>query len=166
MKIRVGFGTNGDIYADLEKVKACNFCTHFRGYGLHACTGHCFKLDKDVDGDVEDRRQADRRGDAPEGRPERHLERGGDRFELAIDLLQAGQGGDMPDGFDPSQFGGEKPSSGKTGTSGKNSFNPSSFSGFNGTGQSDSLTEYILLGVSFIIMLIGLLVAILFKRRK
>ena len=50
MKIRVGFGTNGDIYADLEKVKACNFCTHFRGYGLHACTGHCFKLDKDVDG--------------------------------------------------------------------------------------------------------------------
>lgn len=75
-------------------------------------------------------------------------------------------GGDMPDGFDPSQFGGEKPSSGKTGTSGKNSFNPSSFSGFNGTGQSDSLTEYILLGVSFIIMLIGLLVAILFKRRK
>lgn len=50
MKIRVGFGTNGDIYADLEKVKACNFCTHFRGYGLHACTGHCFKLDKDIDG--------------------------------------------------------------------------------------------------------------------
>ena len=34
-KIRVGFGTNGDIYEDLEKCKACNFCTHFMGYGLH-----------------------------------------------------------------------------------------------------------------------------------
>ena len=87
--------------------------------------------------------------------------------------------GDMPDGFDPSQFGSKdtensgstRPSSGKIGSSDrsssdKSSFNPSSFSGFSGAGQSDSLTEYILLGVSFIVMLIGLLVAILFKRRK
>jgi hypothetical protein len=50
MRIKVGHGTNGDIYTDLEKVKACNFCTHFKGYGLHACTGHCFKLDKDING--------------------------------------------------------------------------------------------------------------------
>lgn len=50
MKIRIGFSTNGDIYTDLEKVKACNFCTHFRGYGLHACAGHCFKFDKDING--------------------------------------------------------------------------------------------------------------------
>ena len=50
MKIRIGFGTNGDIYADLDKVKACNFCTHFKGYGLHACAGHCFKFDKDING--------------------------------------------------------------------------------------------------------------------
>lgn len=50
MKIRIGFGANGDIYADLEKVKACNLCTSFRGYGLHACAGHCSKLNKDIDG--------------------------------------------------------------------------------------------------------------------
>lgn len=50
MRIKVGHGTNGDIYTDLEKVKACNFCTHFKGYGLHACTGHCFKLNKNIDG--------------------------------------------------------------------------------------------------------------------
>ena len=50
MRIKIGHGTNGDIYADLDKVKACNFCTHFKGYGLHAFTGHCFKLNKDIDG--------------------------------------------------------------------------------------------------------------------
>ncbi len=50
MKIKVGHGTNGDIYADLEKVKACNYCIYFKGYGLHACSGHCFKFDKDING--------------------------------------------------------------------------------------------------------------------
>lgn len=50
MRIRVGFGTNGDIYRDLDEVKACNFCTRFKGYGLHACSGHCFKLNKDIGG--------------------------------------------------------------------------------------------------------------------
>lgn len=50
MRIRIGFGTEGDIYEDLEKVKACNFCTYFRGYGLHACSGHCFKFNKDIEG--------------------------------------------------------------------------------------------------------------------
>lgn len=50
MRIKVGIGTNGDIYADLEEVKACNFCTHFKGYGFHACAGHCPKLNKDIDG--------------------------------------------------------------------------------------------------------------------
>lgn len=50
MKIKIGHGTNGDIYADLEQVKACNFCIHFKGYGLHAPSGHCFKLNKDIEG--------------------------------------------------------------------------------------------------------------------
>lgn len=50
MNVIIGFGTNGNIYADLEKVKACNICVHFKGYGLHACTGHCFKLNKDING--------------------------------------------------------------------------------------------------------------------
>lgn len=51
MRIKVGHGTTcGDIYVDLEKVKACNFCTHFKGYGLHAHSGHCFKFDKDIEG--------------------------------------------------------------------------------------------------------------------
>ena len=50
MRIRIGHGTNGDIYEDLERVKACNFCIYFKGYGLHAHSGHCFKLDKDIEG--------------------------------------------------------------------------------------------------------------------
>lgn len=50
MKIKIGIGTNGNIYADLEKVKACNFCKYFKGYGLHAVSGHCSILDKDIDG--------------------------------------------------------------------------------------------------------------------
>ena len=33
-----------------EKVKSCNYCMHFKGYGLHACSGHCFKFDKDITG--------------------------------------------------------------------------------------------------------------------
>ena len=33
-----------------EKVKSCNYCIHFKGYGLHACSGHCFKFDKDITG--------------------------------------------------------------------------------------------------------------------
>lgn len=50
MKIKVGVGTNGNIYKDLDEVKACNFCTHFKGYGLHAVNGHCSMFDKDIDG--------------------------------------------------------------------------------------------------------------------
>lgn len=50
MRIRIGTGTNGDIYEDLEKVKACNLCKHFLGFGLHACAGHCFLLNKDISG--------------------------------------------------------------------------------------------------------------------
>lgn len=46
MKIKIGFGTLGDIYEDLEKVKACNFCMHFEGYGLHGFSGFCNKLNK------------------------------------------------------------------------------------------------------------------------
>ena len=48
MKIKVGIGTDGNIFKELEEVKACNFCSHFKGYGLHAFSGHCFKLDKDI----------------------------------------------------------------------------------------------------------------------
>lgn len=50
MRIKVGIGTDGDIYSDLDEVKACNFCTHFRGYGLHAACGYCSMLDKDIYG--------------------------------------------------------------------------------------------------------------------
>lgn len=51
MRILVGFSsTKGNIYEDLEKVKSCHLCTHFKGYGLHACAGHCFKLNKDIEG--------------------------------------------------------------------------------------------------------------------
>lgn len=50
MKIKVGISTHGDIFEDLDKVKACNYCIHFKGYGLHACGGHCFKFDKDIIG--------------------------------------------------------------------------------------------------------------------
>lgn len=50
MRIKTGFGTNGDIFSELEDVKACNFCRNFKGYGLHACSGHCFKLNKDIEG--------------------------------------------------------------------------------------------------------------------
>lgn len=50
MKIKIGHGTLGDIYEDLEKVKACNFCTHFKGRGLHACSGFCSKLNKELTG--------------------------------------------------------------------------------------------------------------------
>lgn len=35
MKIKIGIGSNGDIYEDIEKVKSCHYCTHFQGYGLH-----------------------------------------------------------------------------------------------------------------------------------
>lgn len=50
MKIKIGHGTFGDIFADLDKVKACNYCQYFKGYGLHALCGHCDLLDKDLNG--------------------------------------------------------------------------------------------------------------------
>lgn len=48
MKIKIGHSTLGDIYEDLEKVKAYNFCIYFKGYGLHACSGFCNKLNKEL----------------------------------------------------------------------------------------------------------------------
>ena len=50
MRIKIGHGTSGYIFEDLEKAKACNFCKHFKGYGLHSCEGHCSKLNKDISG--------------------------------------------------------------------------------------------------------------------
>ena len=50
MRIKIGHGTNGYIFEEIEKVKACNYCIHFEGYGLHACSGHCSKFDKDING--------------------------------------------------------------------------------------------------------------------
>lgn len=38
------------IYKDLDEVKACSFCTYFKGYGLHAVSGHCSFLDEDIGG--------------------------------------------------------------------------------------------------------------------
>ena len=62
------------------------------------------------------------------------------------------------------------PSSGKTGSdrssSDKSGFNMGSFSGFSGSSSNNDATQYILLGVSAAILLVGVLVAALFKRRK
>ena len=30
MKIKIGIGSNGDIYEDVEKVKSCHYCTYFQ----------------------------------------------------------------------------------------------------------------------------------------
>lgn len=53
-KIKIGHylrdGKTGDIYEDYDKAKACNFCIHFKGYGLHGFAGRCFKFNKDITG--------------------------------------------------------------------------------------------------------------------
>ena len=59
----------------------------------------------------------------------------------------------------------ERPSSSSSSSSSRSSFNPSSFSGFSGS-QGENTTAYILLGVSAGILILGLLIAALFKRRK
>jgi hypothetical protein len=41
MKICIGHGTDGEILEDLEKAKACNYCTKFMGLGLHWISGRC-----------------------------------------------------------------------------------------------------------------------------
>ena len=41
MKIKIGIGSNGYIYEDIEKVKSCHYCNHFKGYGLHWFSGRC-----------------------------------------------------------------------------------------------------------------------------
>lgn len=50
IRIKIGNGTNGYIFEELEKVKACNYCIHFKNCGLHSCSGHCSKFDKDITG--------------------------------------------------------------------------------------------------------------------
>ena len=72
---------------------------------------------------------------------------------------------------DTENSGSTRPSSGKTGSSDRSSsdrssFGQTSFSGFSGTAAGDESTKYILLGASAGILVIGLLFAILFKRRK
>lgn len=50
-KIKVGTSSlYGDILEDYDKARACNFCTHFCGYGLHACCGHCDYKGEDIEG--------------------------------------------------------------------------------------------------------------------
>jgi hypothetical protein len=41
MKICIGIGIDGEILEDLEVAKSCNFCTKFRGLGLHYVSGSC-----------------------------------------------------------------------------------------------------------------------------
>jgi spore coat protein CotH len=71
--------------------------------------------------------------------------------------------------------GSEKSTSNETGSDSKrssrtssdrSSFNPGSFTGMSGQGQNDESTEYILLGVSAFILLVGVLFAAFYKRRK
>lgn len=50
--------------------------------------------------------------------------------------------------------------------SSRSSFNPGSFSGMSGSGQNSETTEYILLGGSAFILLVGVLFAAFYKRRK
>lgn len=50
-KIKVGTSSlNGDILKDYDEARACNFCTHFCGYGMHACCGHCDYKGEDIEG--------------------------------------------------------------------------------------------------------------------
>ena len=50
-KIKIGVSSlTGEILEDFDKAKACNFCTHFRGYGLHACGGFCDYIKEDIFG--------------------------------------------------------------------------------------------------------------------
>lgn len=48
LMMKIKLGTN--YIVDYEDGKMCNLCEHFVGYGLHACSGHCFKLNKDISG--------------------------------------------------------------------------------------------------------------------
>ena len=48
VKICIGHGTDGEILEDLEKAKACNFCTKFMGFGLHWISGRCKKDGKEL----------------------------------------------------------------------------------------------------------------------
>lgn len=50
-KIIVGTSSlYGNILEDLDKAKACQFCTHFKGYGLHAWAGYCNYKNEDIGG--------------------------------------------------------------------------------------------------------------------
>ncbi len=57
-------------------------------------------------------------------------------------------------------------SSVKNMNSSRSSFNPGSFSGMSGSVQNSETTEYILLGGSAFILLVGVLFAAFYKRRK
>lgn len=51
MKIIIGHSSkNGNILKDYDEAKACNYCIYFKGYGLHALAGRCFKFNKDITG--------------------------------------------------------------------------------------------------------------------
>lgn len=51
MKIIIGTSSlNGPITEDYEKAKSCQFCTSFKGIGLHACAGFCTKYNKKLNG--------------------------------------------------------------------------------------------------------------------
>ena len=52
-KIKIGVSSlTGEILEDFDKAKACNFCTHFKGYvggyGLHSFGGFCDYIKEDV----------------------------------------------------------------------------------------------------------------------
>lgn len=50
MKIKIGISSkDGAILEDFDKAKSCQFCTHFKGYGLHAFSGRCVSKEKDID---------------------------------------------------------------------------------------------------------------------
>ena len=58
------------------------------------------KGNEEIDADVQNRRQAHRGRDSPEGAVKRGFQRGRHRFKLWIELLERGQGGEMTDGVE------------------------------------------------------------------
>ena len=50
-KVIIGYSSKeGELYGDYEKCKACNFCVHFMGYGLHWCAGKCLVTGEEISG--------------------------------------------------------------------------------------------------------------------
>lgn len=50
IKVVIGVDSDGYIYEDVEKVRSCNICEHFKGYGLHWVSGYCSAKNLKING--------------------------------------------------------------------------------------------------------------------